>query len=77
MRAGHGTLPPLWTRDGTGFRVLITERGNCRLDEISVDGSSVRTIVGGERVLLDTDGCGERIVFSASTPTTCQMKRPG
>lgn len=68
MRAGHTTLPPLWTKDGTGFRVLVSDHGNVRLDEIGLDGSA-RTVVGGERVLLDFDGAGERVVFSASAPT--------
>jgi len=69
MRAGHLTLPPIWTTDGSAVRVLISDHGNCRLDEIAVADGSVRTIVSGDRVLLDVDGGGDRIVFSATAPT--------
>jgi dipeptidyl aminopeptidase/acylaminoacyl peptidase len=68
MRAGHLTLPPIWTADGARVRVLVSDHGNVRLDEIGLDGS-LRTLVGGDRVLLDVDGTGDRIVFSASAPT--------
>jgi dipeptidyl aminopeptidase/acylaminoacyl peptidase len=69
MRAGHQTPPPLWTADGWRLRVLISDHGNVRLDEIDLDGGSTRTLVGGDRVLLDFDGNGDRIVFAATAPT--------
>lgn len=68
MRAGHNTVQPIWTQDGSKLRVLIAARGNVRLDEIGVDGST-QTVIAGDRVLLDVDGNGDRVVFSASTPT--------
>jgi dipeptidyl aminopeptidase/acylaminoacyl peptidase len=69
MRGGHLTLPPFWTADGARLRVLVTERGNVRLDEIDLDGGSARTLAGSDRVLLDFDGSGDRVVFTATTPT--------
>jgi len=69
MRAGHLALAPVWTSDGARLRVLISERGSVHLVEIDLAGGSRRTLVGGERVVLDFDGCGDRIVFSASMPT--------
>lgn len=69
MRAGHLSLAPLWTPDGSRLRVQISERGNVRLDEITLDGATTRTLVGGDRVLMDFDGSGDRIVFTASMPT--------
>jgi dipeptidyl aminopeptidase/acylaminoacyl peptidase len=69
MRGGHLTLPPVWTADGARLRVLVTERGNVRLDEIDLDGGSARTLAGSDRVLLDFDGSGDRVVFTATTPT--------
>jgi dipeptidyl aminopeptidase/acylaminoacyl peptidase len=39
------------------------------LAELDVDGGAMRTLVGGDRVLLDFDVNGERIVFTASMPT--------
>ena len=69
LRAGQLSLAPVWTGDGSRLRVLISERGNVHLAEIDMDGSSVRTLVGGDRVLLDVDGDGDRIVFTASAPT--------
>ena len=68
LRAGHVTQAPIWTADGTRLRVPISERGNVRLDEIGLDGS-VRSLVGGDRVLLECDGAGDRIVFAATTST--------
>lgn len=69
MRGGHPTLAPAWTPDGAGIRYLVSERGNVRLDEIDVATGTVRTLVGGVRVLLDFDGAGDRIVFTATTLT--------
>jgi len=69
LRAGHLVLPPIWTPDGSALRVLITERGNTRLDELDVTSRHLRTLINGERVLLDVDGNGDRIVFTATAPT--------
>ena len=69
MRAGHLTLPPLWTPDGSRLRVLVTERGNVSLEEINLRGERVSTLVGGDRVLLEFDGGGDRVVFTATTAT--------
>jgi dipeptidyl aminopeptidase/acylaminoacyl peptidase len=69
MRAGHQSLAPSWTPDGTRIRALISERGNVRLDELDLGGGAPRTAIGGDRVLLDFDARGDRIVFTASTPT--------
>ena len=69
MRAGHLALAPVWTGDGARLRVLISARGSVHLVEGDVAGGSLRTLVGGERVLLDFDGGGDRIVFTASMPT--------
>ena len=68
-RAGHLSLPPIWTPDGQHLRFLVSERGNVTLNEIGADGGQLRQIVGGDRVLLDVDGAGEQIVFAAATPT--------
>ncbi|MCC7367277.1 MAG: S9 family peptidase [Chloroflexi bacterium] len=69
VRGGHLVLAPIWTPDSQHLRFLVSERGNVTLQEIGVDGGSLRQIAGGDRVLLDADGDGERIVFAASTPT--------
>ena len=69
VRAGHVTVPPLWSDDGSRIRVLVSDHGNVRLDELRVDGSGWRTVVGGDRCLLDVDGSGDRLVYSATEPS--------
>lgn len=69
-RAGHPSLPPIWTPDSQRLRFLVSERGNVTLNEIGVDGGQLRQIAGGDRVILDVDGDGDRIVFAAATVTS-------
>ncbi len=69
LRSGHLTLPPIWTPDGARLRFLVTERGNARLDELDLGDGSLRTLVGGDRVVLDVNGAGDRIVYVATAPT--------
>ncbi|MGE3907984.1 MAG: prolyl oligopeptidase family serine peptidase [Chloroflexota bacterium] len=70
VRAGHLNLPPIWTADGSALRFLVSKRGNVHFYEIAADGGSMRQLIGGDRVILDVDGAGGRVVFSASTPTS-------
>jgi dipeptidyl aminopeptidase/acylaminoacyl peptidase len=66
LRADHPAPTPLWSQDGGWLRFLVTARGNCGVFELPAKGGEPRQLVGGERVVLDVDAVGDRIVFTAT-----------
>ena len=66
LRADHPAPTPLWSADGSRLRFLVSARGNCGLFEMPAAGGEPRQLVGGDRVLLDVDAVGDRVVFTSS-----------
>jgi dipeptidyl aminopeptidase/acylaminoacyl peptidase len=66
LRAEHPVPTPLWTDDGARLRFLVSARGNAGLFEIAASGGEPRQLIGGDRVLLDVDAVGERVVFTVT-----------